>query len=389
MKTAYLDCFSGISGNMLLGALIDAGVPDAVLRDAVSGLGIPGCGLEISRVVENNLAAVRVQVTLREEQPHRNLRDIEQIIRSAALDGQVRKQSLEVFRGLAEAEAAVHGCPVEEVHFHEVGAADAIADIIGVTHCFHHLEIKTVCCSPLPVPRGWVKCAHGELPVPAPASSRLLLGKPVYGVELEQELVTPTGVALVDVLADSYGPMPPMRLERIGYGAGTTRRSDGRPNLLRLLIGESHLPAEAQQVEVIETALDDWNPESWPHVSEQLFLSGALDVILTPVQMKKGRPGFLLQVICAPAHSLSLKQVILGETSAIGLRFHTEQRLTLPREAVTVQTRFGPVRAKKIASPGGTVITPEFEDCRRVALETGVSIQEVYSEVNRCAASSM
>jgi uncharacterized protein (DUF111 family) len=230
-----------------------------------------------------------------------------------------------------------------------------------------------------------VNCAHGELPIPAPAVCRLLQGKPVYGVDLEQELVTPTGAALIHVLASNYGPMPPMRIEKTGYGAGEKKRRDNRPNLLRLIIGEGHQPAEAQQVEVIETALDDWNPETWPHVADRLFHSGALDVILIPVQMKKGRPGFLLKTICEPAHAQILKQVILSETSSIGLRFHTEQRMTLPREPVTVQTRFGPLQAKKITTAEGVVITPEYEECRRVALEKDIPIKEVYSEVSRCS----
>lgn len=384
MNTAYLDCFSGASGDMLLGALIDAGVPEDALRNVIHALNLTGCELAISRVTENSLAATRVQVKVADPQPHRRLRDIEEIIAAAVLDDPVKNKALAVFRCLAEAEAAVHDCRREEVHFHEVGAADALVDIVGVVQGFHHLGIEQICCSPLPVPRGWVNCAHGELPVPAPAVCRLLQGKPVYGVDLEQELLTPTGAALIHVLAGRYGPMPPMRLASIGYGAGGKKRSDGRPNLLRLITGEGLQPEEAQQVEVIETALDDWNPETWPHVAERLFHSGALDVILIPVQMKKGRPGFLLQTLCEPVHAQILKQVILSETSSIGLRFHTEQRLTLPRELVTVQTRFGPVQAKKIATPAGTVITPEFEDCRRIALDRGIPITHVYSEVNRC-----
>jgi uncharacterized protein (TIGR00299 family) protein len=385
MNTAYLDCFSGISGDMLLGALLDAGMPEAELRKTIAGLNISGCTVEISRVKENALAAVRVQVKTTDLQPHRRLRDIENIIITADLAPPVRQKILEVFRCLAGAEAAVHGCGIEEVHFHEVGAADALADIVGAVQGFHHLGLTAISCSPLPMPRGWVSCEHGELPLPAPAACRLLQGKPVYGVDLEQELVTPTGAALIHVLAGSFGPMPPLCVERIGYGAGTGKRRDGRPNLLRLILGEAQQVDEAQQVEVIETALDDWNPETWPHVAHRLFRSGALDVLLVPVQMKKGRPGFLLKIICEPVHALTLKQVILSETSAIGIRFHTEQRMTLPREIVTVRTGFGPVLAKKIATPNGTVITPEFEECRRIADEQNVPIREVYNEVIRCA----
>jgi uncharacterized protein (TIGR00299 family) protein len=388
MNTAYLDCFSGASGDMLLGALIDAGMAEGELQNAINALNIPDCDLEISRVIENGLAATRVQVKVVDSQPARHLQNIEGIISSAGLEQPVREKVLEVFRCLADTEAAIHGCNANEVHFHEVGAVDALIDIVGVVNGFHHLGITQIFCSPLPVPRGWVNCAHGELPVPAPAVCRLLQGKPTYGVDLEQELVTPTGAALIHVLAGDFGPMPPMQLERTGYGAGKNKRRDGRPNLLRLMTGQTHQPDEVQQVEVIETALDDWNPETWPHVSDRLFHSGALDVILIPVQMKKGRPGFLLKIICEPKHAQTLKEVILSETTSIGLRFHTEQRMTLPREIITVQTKFGPMQAKMIITPTGPVITPEFEECRRVALEKNIPIKEVYSVVNRCSDAS-
>lgn len=388
MNIAYLDCFSGVSGNMLLGALLDSGFPEGELQKVIDTLNIPHCNIETSKVTENTLTATRVQVKVQGEQPHRHLSDIEQIVTSSGFENKAQQRVLEVFHSLADAEASVHGCSVEEVHFHEVGAADALIDIVGVVHGFQYLNITQVTCSPLPVSRGWVSCAHGELPVPAPATCRLLQGKPVYGVELEQELVTPTGAALLHVLAKDFGPMPPMQFDTIGYGAGTVNRNDGRPNLLRLIIGKTLAPEEAQQVVVIETALDDWNPETWPHVSEQLFQNGALDVILIPVQMKKGRPGFLLKIICEQAHDQVLKQIILSETSSIGLRFHTEQRMTLPREIITVQTKYGPVKAKKITTPDGTVITPEFEECRRLALEKNIPVKDIYSEVNRCTGAS-
>lgn len=388
MNTAYLDCFSGVSGDMLLGALVDAGLPEAELRNVPTALHISDCDLTISKVTSNSLAATLVQVNVKEEQSHRHLPDIEKIISAADLDSSVRNKSLEVFRTLAKAEAAVHGCNINKVHFHEVGALDALIDIVGVVFGFDYLGIDRVCCAPIPMPRGWIKCDHGELPSPAPATCRLLQGKPVYGVDLEQELVTPTGAALIHVLAQEFGPMPPLQLERTGYGAGTRKRTDGRPNLLRLILGETHHPDEAQQVTVIETALDDWNSETWPHVAERLLNSGALDVILIPVQMKKGRPGFLLKIICEASYTEDLKQVIFSETTSIGLRFHLEQRMTLPREIITIQTRFGPIQVKKIATPDGTVITPEFEECRRVALEKGIPVKEVYNEVTRCSKSS-
>lgn len=388
MKTAYLDCFSGVSGDMLLGALVDVGLPKDVLNDVVNALNLQDCEVTFSTVSKNGLASTHAQVTVKNSQPHRHLSDIEAIIGGANLDPSVREKSMEVFRALARAEAAVHCCTVEDIHFHEVGAADALIDIVGVVAGFHHLGITNIVSSFLPMPHGWVKCDHGELPNPAPATCKLLEGKPVYGIDLDQELVTPTGAALLHVLAQEYGPMPPLSIERVGYGAGTTQRKDGRPNLLRLFLGQSHQPNEAQQVEVIETALDDWNPEIWPHVMERLFHAGALDVLLVPVHMKKSRPGFLLKVICDPMHSAEVRQTILSETSSIGLRYHLEQRVTLPRESVTVDTRFGPLLAKKIATPAGEVITPEFEECRRVALEQNIPIKDVYAEITRCSKAS-
>lgn len=388
MNIAYLDCFSGISGDMLLGALVDAGLPEAGLRAIVPALGLDGCRLEIARTTESPLSATRVRVLVDSPQPPRHLAEIETILNAARLAQPVREKSLAVFRRLAEAEAEVHGCPVTEVHFHEVGAADALVDIVGAVNGLHLLAIDKLICSPLPMPRGWTDCAHGQLPLPAPAVCSLLRGVPVYGEEIDQELVTPTGAALVRTLAEDFGPLPPMLLARTGYGAGSKVRRDGRPNLLRLHLGEGFAPAEAQQVEVIETALDDWSPETWPYVAEKLLQAGALDVLLLPVQMKKGRPGFLLRVISAPATSELVKTILLSETSAIGLRFHTEQRRTLPREAVTLQTGWGAVQCKKISTPAGIVITPEYEECRRLAMEHGVPIRQIYEEINRCAGNS-
>jgi uncharacterized protein (TIGR00299 family) protein len=385
MKIAYLDCFSGISGDMLLGALVDAGLPETALHAVVGDLGLSGCRLEITRTTDCPLPATRVRVLLDSPQPPRHLPEIEMILNAGRLAEPVRDKSLAVFRRLAEAEAEVHGCAISAVHFHEVGAADALIDIVGAVSGLQQLAIDKLFCSPLPMPRGWTDCAHGQLPLPAPAVCNLLRGVPVYGEEIGQELVTPTGAALVRTLAVDFGPLPPMLLAGTGYGAGSNVRNDGRPNLLRLLIGKAFAPAEAQQVEVIETALDDWSPETWPHVAEMLLQVGALDVLLLPVQMKKGRPGFLIRVISAPAEAEAVKTILLSETSAIGLRYHREQRRTLSREAVTLQTRWGAVQGKKISTPAGVVIAPEYEECRRLSLEHGVPIRQVFAEVSRRA----
>ncbi|MHB1348912.1 MAG: nickel pincer cofactor biosynthesis protein LarC [Desulfobulbaceae bacterium] len=383
MNIAYLDCFSGISGDMLLGALLDAGLPETVLQGVLRDLGLTGCRLEITSTADSPLRATRVRVQVDAPQSHRHLPEIETILNAAPLDPPVRERSLAIFRSLAEAEAEVHGCTPAEVHFHEVGAADALLDIVGAVQGFHLLGIDKLFCSPLPMPRGWTPCAHGTLPLPAPATCALLRGVPVYGEAIDQELVTPTGAALVRTLAEGFGAMPPMLLTSTAYGAGTMVRNDGKPNLLRLFIGEAVAPAEAQSVEVIETALDDWSPETWPHVAEKLLHAGALDVLLIPIQMKKGRPGFLIRVVCAPAEVEAAKTILLSETSAIGLRFHSEQRRTLPRNLMTLQTRWGEVRVKKISSPAGEVITPEYEECRRLALTHALPIRQIYEEIGR------
>jgi pyridinium-3,5-bisthiocarboxylic acid mononucleotide nickel chelatase len=388
MRTAYLDCFSGVSGDMLLGALLDADVPEAYLREVLAALPLSDLSLSIARKTVQGFAATQVTVQCghphhRHHHPHRHLTEIATLLRQAALPSKVHDTALAVFTRMAEAEAAVHGTTVDAIHFHEVGAEDALADIVGTVAGFAYLGIDRLVCSPLPLARGWVTCAHGEIPLPGPAVCRLLEGVPVYGENLDQELVTPTGAALVRELADSFGPMPPMLLAQTGYGAGSMARHDGRPNLLRLLIGENVEVAEAQEVEVIETHLDDWNPEFWPHLSERLMAAGALDVCLIPIQMKKGRPGFLLRVLAEPAIRRAVTTVLFTETTTIGLRLRREQRITLPREIVTVPTPWGELTAKKITTPVGTVIAPEYEICRQVAATHSVPLQTVYAAISR------
>ncbi len=390
MHTAYLDCFSGVSGDMLLGAFLDVGVPEAYLREVLAGVPLHGYTLRVDRRIVQGFAVTRVQVEGDHHgHEHRHLDQIQQILESGSLEASIRNRALGVFTRLAEAEAAVHGSRPEQVSFHEAGAVDALVDIIGTVAGLAYLGIDRLICSPLPMPRGWVTCAHGEIPLPGPAVCRLLAGVPVYGENLEQELVTPTGAALIRELAQGFGPMPPMLLERTGYGVGSMQRSDGRPNLLRLMLGQGTEVEEAQQVEVIETHLDDWNPEFWPHVSQLLMSAGALDVCLIPMQMKKGRPGFLLRVVVDPAHRQTVTTLMFNETSTIGLRIRREQRMTLPREMVTVATPWGPVAAKKITTPSGTVITPEYEACRVVAETHQISLQSVYAAIRRQSSSPL
>ncbi len=387
---AYLDCFSGVSGNMLLGALLDAGYPEESLRATLDDLSINGVSISIEKRSFQGFAATQVIVNEQETgnhpHPHRHLSDISSLLQASLLSLSLKRRALSVFTRLAEAEAAVHGMNIENIHFHEVGATDALIDIVGVLAGCAYLGIEHLVCSPLPLSHGWVKCAHGNIPLPAPAVCRLLDGVPVYGVQLQQELVTPTGAALVRELAHDFGPMPPILLKQTSYGAGTMKRSDGRPNLLRLMLGHVTKVPEAQQVEVLETHLDDWNPEGWPHLSHQLMEAGALDVCLIPMQMKKGRPGFLLRVIGEPVYRAFLSTLILRETSAIGLRLHREDRITLPRKMVTVSTPWGSLLAKEIWTPDGCFTTPEYEACRKVALTHGVPLQAVYAAVYRSTA---
>ncbi len=372
---------------MLLGALIDAGWPESELHECVERLGLYGVRIKVSRETIQQINAVRVHVESDGTQPLRHLPQIRETLEQSTLPGQVQNMAMNVFRRLAEAEAAVHGCTVDKVHFHEVGAMDALVDIVGAAAGLAWLKIEQLACSPLPMPGGFVRCSHGELPLPAPAVCELLRGIPVYGVNLDQELVTPTGAALAREMAREFGRLPPMKLERTGYGAGAMQRPDGRPNLLRFIIGTGFQAREAQRVEVIETHLDDWNAELWPHVSQQLMDSGALDVSLTPMLMKKGRPGYLLRVVSDPIQGPHLRQMILAETSGIGLRSRMEERTTLPRRNVTLETPWGPIQAKEIDTPAGPVITPEFEACRQMAQRHGLALQFVYRTVTAAAAS--
>ena len=379
--TAYLDCFSGISGDMLLGALLDAGLPADLLRDELAKLGLEPFDFAVSRRMVQAVSATAVSITSSTAQTLRTLGDIKVVLEKSRLETETIERSLRVFQRLAEAEARIHDKPVEKIHFHEVGALDTIIDIVGTVAGLQLLRIKRLYCSPLPLGRGFVRCAHGNLPLPAPAVCEILKDIPVYGVEADRELVTPTGAALVAELADGFGPLPPMSISATGYGAGDWPGTEDRPNLLRLMIGRGNGVAEAQQVEIIETNLDDWSPEGFELLCRRLFDKNALDVSLSTIQMKKGRPGFCLQVICHPQNSRELKDTILTETTAIGLRFRTEQRLTLPREKVLVSTSWGEIAAKKVHTPGGIKIYPEYEACRVVAEKYNLPLDRVYREI--------
>jgi uncharacterized protein (TIGR00299 family) protein len=386
MKAAYFDCFSGISGDMTLGALVDAGCPLGLLRDELKGLGVPGWEISAEKVWKNGMAATHVSVRTEDTQTHRSLTTILGVLEKSKLAAAVSERASAIFRRLGEAEAAVHDVPIEKIHFHEVGAVDAIVDIVGACLGFSALGIERFACSALNVGGGTAKMAHGVLPVPAPATARLLLGRPTYSNGVQKELVTPTGAAIVATLCQTFGPQPPMRMESIGYGAGTTDL-EGQPNVLRIMVGESLEASEAEfdeEVRVIEANLDDLNPQVYGYLVEKALAAGALDVFTTSVQMKKGRPGTLLTLLCKPDRAKQLMDLVFSETTTFGLRSYTAQRRVLPREWESVQTRFGEVRLK-VARVNGKVlqVSPEYEDCRKLAEEKKVALREVMEEAMR------
>jgi pyridinium-3,5-bisthiocarboxylic acid mononucleotide nickel chelatase len=386
MKLAYFDCFSGISGDMTLGALVDAGCSADFVREELKSLQVPGWTLTSEKVWKNGMAATHVRVQTEDQQKHRSLSTILEILKNSALAPSVRDRASRIFQKLGETEAHVHDAPIEKVHFHEVGAVDAIVDIVGSCIGFHALGIERFTCSPLNVGGGTAKMAHGVLPVPAPATARLLQGAPTFSNGVQHELVTPTGAAIVATLCDSFGPQPPMTVSAIGYGAGTTDL-EGQPNVVRIMIGESADKVTAagdEEISIIEANLDDMNPQIYGYILEKALTAGALDVYTSALQMKKNRPGTLLTVLCRPEDTDALMSLIFSETTTFGIRTHRAQRRALPREWVNVSTSYGSVRIKLSRSNGHILhATPEYDDCRKLAVEKQVPLQQVISEALR------
>jgi uncharacterized protein (TIGR00299 family) protein len=366
---------------MLLGALLHCGLEKTFLVKELEKLQLPGMEISVTEHKECSINGCKVSIDQTKRQDLRTLPAIENLIKASGLSPRVIDRSLNIFKLLGLAEAKVHGIAIDKVHFHEVGALDTIVDIVGAVIGFEQLGITRAVCSPLPAGHGFVECDHGRLPLPAPAVCELLSGLPTYGVDLEQELVTPTGAALIRGLCDDFGAMPPMTVEKTGYGAGSQKLANGQPNLLRLILGTEQTVAEKQQVEIIETNLDDWRSEGFPYLTELLFQRGALDVTLTPILMKKGRPGYTLQVITSSAYRQQIQETIFSETSAIGLRFRTESRRTLQRRHITVMTPWGNIMAKEVIGTDRVTIYPEYEECRKIADKYKVSLHEVYHEV--------
>ena len=376
MKLAWLDCAAGVSGDMLLAAMIDAGADPALLKSLPAALGLDDCRVEISETARAGFRALRVEVRTAEEKQHRALATVRETISRAAIPDKGKAIAIAAFDLLARAEAKAHGCGVEEVHFHETGAADAIIDITGAALLFLDLGIDELVASPLPMPQGAVKCSHGTIPLPAPALAGILEGAEVYGVPWHEECVTPTGAAITMTLATGFGPMPAIKLEGHGCGAGAREKSGPLPNILRLFTGKSGVLAD--EVEIIECNIDDMTPELAANLVERLMAAGALDACLLPMIMKKGRPGFQLQVIARPGDGPGLRELVFRESSTIGLRYRRQPRVILPRQTGTVATAAGRVKVKMVIGPDGPRITPEYEDCRRIAEEKKLPLARVF-----------
>jgi len=418
MRIAYLDCFAGISGDMFLGALVDAGVPLDVLQQATAALHL-NASLRVETVDRSGISCTKVHVmegeTLADAEPQqqnsregltrqpqtqhlhkaghvhthddepathshshgRSLSTIKALIHAAELADAVKQRAIHTFELLGQSEAKIHNVPVEEIHFHEVGAVDAIVDIVAASAGIHHLQIGAWYSSALNVGGGMVMCAHGTFPVPAPATADLLRGMPTYSAHIQKELVTPTGAAILRALEPAFGPQPAMQVEHIGYGAGTRNPKDF-PNVLRLSIGESASPDHGETVTVLETALDDLSPQLIAHVAEAALAMGALDVMLTPVIMKKGRPGTLLTILCNELESAALQRLVLAETSTLGVRIRKDRRVVLERAHTMVHTPYGEIRIK-VGSQAGEELNaaPEFEDCRAAAQIHNVPVKLV------------
>ncbi len=380
MRTAWFDCQTGASGNMILGALLDAGLKLSDLKAELAKLPVSGYRLTATRVKRAGISGTYVEVRVSGKQQERRLEDVLSLLRRSRLDPETRALAALVFERLAGAEARAHGTTRDRVHFHEVGGVDCLVDVVGSVAGLKRLKIESVLASALNLGHGTIRCAHGKLPVPAPGTGYLLKGIPAYQDELAGELVTPTGAAILSTLAKSFGPLPEMKVAAVGYGAGTMDLP--RPNLLRVLIGDTREPAfEADRVTLLETNLDDLNPQFFDHVMAVLFKRGALDVFLTPIQMKKNRPAVALSVLCRRQDADALIRCLLAETTTLGVRRQEMERVCLRRGTRTVRTRWGTV-PMKVARLGDEVLNaaPEYEACRKLAVKHGVPLKKIYEE---------
>jgi len=380
----YFDCFSGISGDMTLGAFIDIGVPVNWLQETISAMPLTGFEITLDEVIRNGIRAKSVDIKTEGDLPTRHYDDIVSIISGSSLSDHAKNLSLSIFEKIAVAEAEIHQCEKEKVHFHEVGAIDSIVDIVGTALCVEYLGFPKIISSHVPLGSGFVHCQHGKLPVPAPATLAILKDIPVYGSDIPQELVTPTGAAILKTLAKEFGNIPDMVIDKTGYGAGKTE-NETIPNVLRIISGKGK-NALKDQVVIVETCIDDMNPEVFGYVMERLFEDGALDVYWIPIFMKKNRPGTMIQVVSAKNKKEQIINRILSETSTLGIRFYEAQRHMLERDFTERKTTYGLVRVKRIKELNGNIrLVPEYEVCKRIALENNIPIKEVYEKIlNEC-----
>jgi len=382
MRTLYFDCFAGASGDMILGALVGAGASEKALIEQLSLLNVEGFQLEFQTVDRSGLSASFARVETRHEHKHRNLSDIKKIIFDSDLGSSVKERAFEIFSKLADAEAHVHNEPVDHVHFHEVGALDAIVDVVGAAICFELLQIERFISSPLHVGSGMVEMAHGKFPVPPPAVAELLKGVPFYSGDIKGELLTPTGAAIITSVCEQYGPIPQMVVEQTGYGAGSREYKDF-PNVLRVLVGETEaISPQDERLWMIETNIDDASPQIVGHVMERAFELGALDCFFTPVQMKKNRPGVLLSILSDASTKESVMNLLFTETTTLGVRSYEVLRRALQRAVVAIETPYGQIDVK-VGILNGRVVNemPEFEQCRAAALAANVPLKAVEEAV--------
>ena len=377
MKTAYIDCFSGISGDMFLAAMIDAGLDLEYLKKELKKLNLKGYEITAKKTHKNHITATKLSITVKEPQPHRHLKDINSIIDTSALDEDIKTTSKKIFQKLAEAESKIHNKDINSIHFHEVGAVDSILDIVGAIIAQKKLNIKKIYTSPLPLGTGFIKCAHGTIPIPSPATAELLKAIPIYQTSTKGELVTPTGAAIITTITHRFTQMPQMKIEQTGYGAGT--RDYDHPNLLRIFIGTEEEQYEQDTATIIETNIDDMNPEHYSHIIEKLLSAGALDAYLTGIHMKNTRPATKLTVIATQETQNNLADIIFKETTTFGIRTYNVQRKKLKAEKTQINTKYGAVTIKIGRSKDKTItISPEYKDCKKLADANNIPLKEIY-----------
>ncbi|MCK4352256.1 nickel pincer cofactor biosynthesis protein LarC [candidate division WOR-3 bacterium] len=383
MRVAYFDCFSGIAGDMIIGSMIDAGVDIKYLKAELKKLNLSGYKITSEKEERNGIWGTKFDVNLTQKQSERKIKDIFQIIDESGLYKEIKEKSKKVFSKIASAEAKIHNKKINEIHLHEVGAIDSIIDIVGAMILIKEMDIQEIYASKLHTGTGFIDCAHGKLPVPAPATMELLKGIPIYSTGIRSELVTPTGAGIITILSKSFGEMPPMKIESIGYGLGSRKLSI--PNALRVLIGDTDIIHDEDRVIELETNIDDMNPELYGYVMELLLKKGAKDVFLTPVYMKKTRPGIILSVISPLDKVDELLTIIFKETTTLGVRIsEIKRRKKLKRETKIIDTKFGKIKIKVgIAENGAKNFSPEYEDCGKIAKKYKIPLKEVYEEVKR------